>query len=198
MRKLLYWILVMVIAASTSATAQENKTQDAEALFRSAFAEACHLDDEFTPAAYFPTESWTLTWQPKYSDSEHNGTLHQFFCSAGAYNVNLVYYFDHPFSGLMPVAFAVPLYDVEYENEQTGDVVKSLTIRGFSAQFILTNSEFDPAANAIRSFSKSRGLGDASHGGYWVFDDGNFVLKYYDVDASYDGEINSERIVEFE
>lgn len=191
-------LLICAIAMMpVTAFSQETAKDDVETLFKSTFAEACSWDEDLTPAAYFPTESWELTWQEEYSDTQSAGTLYQFFCSAGAYNVNFVYYFDDPFQGLLPVAFAVPQYDVQYENDDFEAAVEAIDVRGFTTQLIITNAEFDPQTQAIENNAKWRGIGDASSGGRWIFERGNFVLKFYDVDASYDGEINPERIVEY-
>jgi hypothetical protein len=40
-------------------------------------------------------------------------------------------------------------------------------------------------------------VGDASSRGTWVFADGGFRLIRYEVDASYDGEINPQTIVDY-
>jgi Protein of unknown function (DUF1176) len=63
-----------------------------------------------------------------------------------------------------------------------------MTLKGFTSSGSLINSEFDPKTNSISSFSKWRGIGDASSNGTWVFEDGAFVLKNFDIDPTYDGE----------
>lgn len=173
------------------------RAEDAEALFKAAFGQACFIDEESAAAEYFPNESWTLTWQEDYSDADYTGTLHQFFCSAGAYNVNLVYYFEDPFYGLMPLSFATPRYEVKYANDDYEGAVEAITLGGFDTQSMLTNSEFDPETGTITDHGLWRGLGDVFSSGRWVFDKGRFVLKSYDVDATYDGEQDPQRIVEY-
>jgi hypothetical protein len=66
-----------------------------------------------------------------------------------------------------------------------------------TATLSLVNSDFDPDTATLSSYSKWRGIGDASSSGTWVFDDGRFVLARYEVDASYDGEVNPETIVDY-
>lgn len=171
--------------------------QDAEAVFRQAFGEACFFDDDRAAAEYFPDESWVLTWQEEYSDTPSSATLYQFFCFAGAYNVNLVYLIDTEYDGLLPVGFAAPQYDVTYVDDDYEGEVESIKVRGFTSQSMLTNSEFDPDTLTMKNHALWRGIGDASSSGRWVFDKGSFVLKSYDVDATYDGEINPTRIVEY-
>jgi hypothetical protein len=54
----------------------------------------------------------------------------------------------------------------------------------------IANAEVDAASGTIRSTGYWRGIGDASSVGEWRLIEGDFVLVKYDVDASYDGEIN--------
>ncbi|WP_342587146.1 DUF1176 domain-containing protein [Kumtagia ephedrae] len=61
----------------------------------------------------------------------------------------------------------------------------------------LVNSFYDDASKSITSAAKWRGVGDASSSGTWMFRDGTFTLVRYDVDASYDGEINPETVLDF-
>jgi hypothetical protein len=63
---------------------------------------------------------------------------------------------------------------------------------------MLTNSSYDEATKSIMSNAKWRGVGDASSAGTWIFRDGEFALVRYDVDASYDGEINPEPVFDVE
>ncbi|TIV72916.1 MAG: DUF1176 domain-containing protein, partial [Mesorhizobium sp.] len=44
---------------------------------------------------------------------------------------------------------------------------------------------------------KWRGVGDASSSGTYLFRNGDFSLVQYDVDASYDGEINPQTIIDY-
>jgi hypothetical protein len=50
----------------------------------------------------------------------------------------------------------------------------------------------------LTSWSKWRGVGDASANGTWAFKNGRFVLVKYDVDASYDGEINPQTVIDYD
>ncbi len=61
---------------------------------------------------------------------------------------------------------------------------------------MLANSSYDEATKSISSHAKWRGVGDASSAGTWIFRDGDFTLVRYDVDASYDGEINPETVLD--
>lgn len=193
--------LPLAIAIALSLTPMSIQAQqaedDVEAKFRAAFGDTCLFDDESSTPEYFTNERWDLTWQEEYSDTPSTATLYQFFCFAGAYNINAIYYLETELEGAVPVSFAVPSYDVKYVDDDFNAAVESINVRGFTSQYILTNSEFDPEAGEMQNYVLWRGIGDASEGGTWVFDRGNFVLKRYDVDASYDDEMNPERIVEF-
>lgn len=169
----------------------------AQTAFQTAFGETCMLDVDSAASEYYPAESWTLTWQEEYTETEMSATLYQFFCFAGAYNVNLVYYIEDEFNGLVPLSFAVPSFDVNYVDDDFEGDVDSIVVKGFTTLPMLTNPVFDAETRTIENAALWRGLGDASSSGRWVFEKGDFVLKSYDVDATYDGEVNPERIVEY-
>ena len=117
--------------------------------------------------------------------------LFSFNCMLAAYNANEVYYLsDSSGKELHLLSFAEPHLDLKYEDDESKKL-KSIKVDGFTASIDLTNSEYDEKTNSISSFSKWRGIGDASSNGTWVFADGQFVLKTYDVDPTYDEEQNS-------
>lgn len=180
------------------AQAEDAAESDAYALFRQAFSELCLFDEETAAADYYPPESWELTWQPEYSDEPETATLHKFFCFAGAYNVNHMYYIEREYDGPVPVAFATPAYDVVYENDDFEGEVLDIPVTGYDSELLLVNSEFDPETETITSHSLWRGLGDAYSAGVWQFDQGQFILKRYEVDGQYDGEARGKTIVSFE
>lgn len=120
--------------------------------------------------------------------------LYAFYCTAGAYNFGSVYYLADEFGEIRQAQFAIPEYDVTNETDDFDSAVTGIELTGFFAYGILINPDFDPKTNTLESFSKWRGMADASSSGQWVFRRGQFVLKSYDVDASYDGENNPVRI----
>ena len=108
-----------------------------------------------------------------------------------AYNANEVYYLsDSSGKELHLLSFAEPHFDFKYQDDESKKL-KSIKVDGFTASIDLTNSEYDEKTNSISSFLKWRGIGDASSNGTWVFADGQFVLKTYDVDPAYAEEQNS-------
>ena len=117
--------------------------------------------------------------------------LFTFVCMMTAYNENEVFYLSESTGKeLHLLSFAEPHLDLKYEDDESKKL-KSIKVDGFTASIDLTNSEYDEKTNSISSFSKWRGIGDASSNGTWVFADGQFVLKTYDVDPTYDEEQNS-------
>ena len=129
---------------------------------------------------------------------ERQARLFRFYCSAGAYNESHVYYQYDEDNGLHELQFATPELDIRYENDDSEGKVESVTIIGYTADGQLVNSFYDEASHSITSASKWRGVGDASSSGTWMFRNGAFTLVKYDVDASYDGEINPETVLDFQ
>lgn len=145
-------------------------------------------------------ESWTFTYKPSWSEDAdpEEVTLFRVWCMSGAYNVNHAYYILTPYEGLLPLTFATPTYEAKYgEADGVDGPLESLTMTGMGTSNFLVNSEFDPDSLTITAHSYWRGIGDASSSGWWVFDDGAFKLQQFDIDASYDGEVNPETIVDY-
>ena len=145
-------------------------------------------------------QSWTFSYQPSYDpDGEpQDVTLFKVWCMAGAYNVSHAFYLLHPYDGLLPLTFAEPTYEAKYDETEGRDgKLESLTVTGMGTANFLVNSEFDANSLTITSQSYWRGIGDASSAGWWVFSDGEFKLQQFDIDASYDGEINPETVVHY-
>lgn len=186
-------LALAAVMIAVPAQAQDVKT--VTKLFLTAFEDTCFWPEDDDPADQ-EVQSWELTWRSDYADTDSTATLYEFFCGSGAYNANYVYYVAGEF-GTLPVAFATPTFDVVYENDDFDGAVLDIPMTGYSAEFILVNSTFDPEAQSISSHALWRGIGDAASNGTWVFDDGRFRLVTFDVDASYDGEIDPERLVDF-
>lgn len=62
----------------------------------------------------------------------------------------------------------------------------------------LTNSTFDEETKTITSNAYWRGIGDASSIGVWEFREASFALKRYEVDATYDEEVNPQVLVDYD
>lgn len=192
-------LIIAAISATAPALAQQD-IHDTLAFkhYTKAFGELCYWGEESAAAEYYPSERWELTWQTEYSDTPDTATLYKFYCDAGAYNVNHIFYLETDYGGPLPIGFATPSFDVRYEKDDFEGAVLDIVVDGYSTQLQLTNSEYDPETQTITSHALWRGIGDAASTGTWRFDQGQFVLKRYDVDASYDGEVNPETLVDLD
>ncbi len=114
-----------------------------------------------------------------------------------AYNEDAVYYVSHDVDGVKQLQFASPELDIHYENNDSDGKLEAVNVIGFRTDDRLVNSSYDEASHAITSHAKWRGVGDASSSGTWLFRNGTFSLVQFDVDASYDGEINPETVVDY-
>lgn len=132
------------------------------------------------------------------SDPEREARLFRFYCGAGAYNENHVYYQYDEEDGLRELQFATPDLDIRYADDNSDEKVDSITVIGYSATSKLVNSFYDEASHSITSHGKWRGVGDASDSGTWIFRNGAFSLVKFEVDASYDGEIDPETVLDFD
>ncbi|WP_265519571.1 DUF1176 domain-containing protein [Nitratireductor luteus] len=145
-------------------------------------------------------ESYTIRFNYPYDEADapkREARLFRFFCGRGAYNENHAYFLANEDNEVLPLRFAVPELDIRYENDDTSAPVEDLRIIGYSASDLLVNSSYDPETLTITSHAKWRGVGDASSSGTWLFRSGTFQLVKYDVDASYDGEINPETMLDY-
>jgi hypothetical protein len=128
-------------------------------------------------------------------DPMRTARLFRFFCNGGAYNISHVYLMTDGDGPVEPVSFAVPELDIRYENDDLEGAVEDMTQLGTITRTELVNSDYDPDTQAITSFEKWRGVGDASASGRWIFRYGAFSLVSYEVDATYDGEINPQQVI---
>jgi len=177
--------------------------EQAKASYVALYGQSCDQANAATGLPDDPPTDNTIKYRFKddpATDPERTARLISFACFMGAYNTSQVYYLWDEIAGLKQVEFPTPDFDIVYENpnDTENSKVKEMTVTGFHAVDQVINSEFDPARNTIMSWEKWRGVGDASSTGTWTFRDGNFVLVKYDVDASYDGEIDAQTIVDYE
>lgn len=196
----LLWLPLLALSVGPVLAQEASLEKRAQKLHALAGGEWCQPE---IAAGFDPEDGayreWTLRYTPDWEGAEEETmTLVRIFCMAGAYNVQHSYYLYREYEGLRPLAFAVPTFDLEYENDDSleGELL-GITLNGMSAETTLTNSLFDQETQTITSNASWRGIGDASSIGVWEFREGSFVLKRYEVDASYDGEINPEVLVEY-
>ncbi len=195
----LLWLSLAALCATPALAQDASLETQARALHALAGGTNCELfEGSFVPEdAYL---QWDLTYKPSWSADaeEETVTLIRIFCGSGAYNVQHAYYINRDYDGLTPLAFANPSFEAKYaEDDSIDSALESLTVTGMSSSLILVNSEFDSETGTISAHSYWRGIGDASSSGTWIFNDGEFALVRYDIDASYDGEINPETVLDY-
>ncbi len=196
-RKIIGATLALTLAVSTSMAQEETQTLDKRVytIFQASMDGVCYsLDPE---SILYPPLPQIYELSFNYANEDYPPRpfrLYEFPCTSGAYNIGNVYFGADDNGEVRQIQFAIPAFDVEYENDGFEAPVKGIKVKGFSAYPILINSEFNPETATLFSNSYWRGLGDAASYGKWVFDEGQFVLQAYDVDASYDGEVNPVRI----
>lgn len=159
---------------------------------RALYGEGCYaLMPEAAEMIEDPVERYDVTI-PGYEGMEpQTMTVWQMICDMGAYNMSSVFWLEDPYGGLRPLAFARPVVDVVLERpEDPESPVREVRVGGWAATGRLVNAMFDPATATFSHYSKYRGVGDASEAGTWRLDLEETVLLTFEVDASYDGEIN--------
>lgn len=191
--------LIAVFALAASAAHGQDGAGDApvedkvKALFAATAAATCDADGS-------EPEVHEIGFRYSYDaeeDPARTATLFRNFCFAGAYNEIHVYFIADEEGVVTPLHFAEPQYDVRYAGD-TDEKVEEIAITGFTASSQLVNSAYDPATQTITAHPQWRGIGDASSHGVWRFFDGAFRLVRYEVDASYDGEINPQVLLDYD
>jgi hypothetical protein len=128
---------------------------------------------------------------------EREARLFRFACSMGAYNEDAVYYLSSEPDAVRQVQFASPELDIHYESADSQAKVEAVNIIGFQTDNRWQNSSYDDATRSITSHANWRGAGDAGTSGTWLFRNGRFSLVQFDVDASYDNEINPQTVLDY-
>lgn len=168
-------------------------------LYEDAFSQTCQRVSDLARAEREP-DVHELAYRYAYetaSDPEHKAWLFRFPCNSGAYNESEVYIFGDDYNELRLLSFATPHLDIRYQDDDFEKPVEAIYVIGFKSVGELVNSDFDTATKTLHSWSKWRGVGDASSRGEWLFRSGEFSLVRFDVDASYDGEINPRTVVDY-
>ena len=197
----LLWPLLAAFSVLALPVAAKDKSLEAEAkaLHQLAGGQYCEpLENAYDPEDVY--KSWTFSYPMRWSGDgeEEEITLIRIWCMAGAYNVSHAYYTYRDYEGLMPLAFAMPAFKTRYAVEDDIDsALEGIDVTGMNATTVLVNSQFDPETRMISSYGLWRGIGDASDAGAWAFSDGEWTLKHYEIDASYDGETNPQTVVDY-
>jgi hypothetical protein len=180
---------------------KDSALEQARKVFAGAYAPICQtLARDAEPDAA-KGEAFEIEFNYKYEstgDPLRKARLFKFPCGYGAYNSTEVYYLTGDAGEIRQLQFAEPELDIRYENDDAEGKVEQINVIGYRVRDQLVNSSYDPDALSLTSSAKWRGAGDASSSGKWIFRDGAFTLVRYDVDASYDGEVNTETVIDYD
>ena len=189
-----YLLPALLLASPIFADAADDR---ALAVFSSAFADQCSgafLEDG---GLVEPPARFDVTAPSSFADPAPV-TIWQFRCNTGAYNTQQVYVIWSDYDGTRPLSFAAPALDITYqEAEDFESPVQAVTVAGWDSRALLVNSGFDPDTLQISETAFWRGIGDASHAAVWQLIDGGFRLVHYEVDASYDGQMEPQLVLDF-
>lgn len=173
--------------------------QKAQAWFDATYAQPC-AELGGSTAERPGVDAYSISYhrddQPA-TDPASTARLFRFFCNMGAYNERHVYYLWDEVNDLRQLEFAKPEMQITYADPDTQEKLDSMRIIGFQTDDQLVNSSYDESTLSITSNAKWRGVGDASESGTWLFRNGTFTLVRYDVDPTYDGEINPETVLDY-
>ncbi|PSM19814.1 DUF1176 domain-containing protein [Nitratireductor sp. StC3] len=171
----------------------------AKALFQASYAQSCGGAPPGSDGPRAP-DVHTIGFRYSTDDAdapERQMRLFRFYCRAGAYNEMHVYYREDEIDGVRELHFAMPELDIRYRDDDSEGPVDSMRIVGFTAENQLVNSDYDPENFVVTAYAKWRGLGDAAASGTWLFRQGQFSLVKYEVDATYDGAVNPELLLDY-
>ncbi len=173
--------------------------EQARKAFVASYGDQC---DKETPDGKPVAEPAAYSIRYKDKDAGEDGAerevrLFRFFCRMAAYNETAYYYTADDVNGVRQLQFAVPELDIRYENDDQQGKVEAINVTGFQTEDSAVNSDYDEANFTITTSAKWRGIGDASSTGTYLFRNGSFSLVKYDVDASYDNEVDPQTVVDY-
>ena len=178
---------------------KDSALEQAKKAFLASYGDEC---DQETPDHKPISEpaAFTISYKDKdaaENDPDRTARLFRFFCRMAAYNESAYYYLADDTGEVRQLQFAVPELDIRYENDNPEGKVDSVTVTGFQTEDVAINSNYDENDRTITTADKWRGVGDASSTGLYLFRNGDFSLVKYDVDASYDGEVDPQTVVDY-
>lgn len=171
----------------------------AKAMFVAAYRDSCDVLTHSVEAVAPEPDIHVIKFHGKDDDPsapEREMQLLRFYCGAGAYN-EIHHYYLAVSDGVAELQFARPELNIRYENGDSDGKVEDIRITGFSSDGALINSDWDEKNRTITDYAKWRGVGDAFTSATYQFQDGVFRLVHYDVDASYDGEIDPQTVLDY-
>ncbi len=181
----------LVAAPALADDSDKAAIQAARQLVSAALGDDCADDPKmYGDDPYFADTAIRLDWRTDWGDDTY-ATLYSIFCFQGAYNTGRAYAIKPKDLPVKLVSFAEPKLEFEYTDENDTALKAPPTVVGFTTTSLLINPEFQAVDASIVSQSRWRGLGDAWSSGTWFFDKGAFVLKQYDVDPTYDANLEN-------
>lgn len=191
-------IVAAVMLAGTARAAPADHIKAAEAFVKAALGDQCDMNDrgdipvnagDQDGVSHF---TYTLTWRPSWAngkDPPQTTELYQMFCTMGAYNIQYAFLLRDPDSDTFQLlSFARPNSRFDYTDNNQTALKSPPTVIGFAADPTLPNAIFDPKTQTLSSHASWRGLDDVWSGGQWRFEDGDFILKRFEVDPTYDSD----------
>ncbi len=197
--KLLITITLLLATgiSSPASSASDALYTSVQKQFYSAYSNICSSINMAKDTNLIKPEVFELQFNYSYEEADapkNNFTLYVFPCVAGPFNSGSVLYgFEEGAEEIKQLHFAEPEYDIDFADDSFEKIL-DIRLRGFSTTNTLFNLSVDPETNTIYSITKWRRMADASASGVWKFERGRFVLKSFDVDATYDDQINPTRI----
>lgn len=190
--------LTVCLCAAPLAALADADDDAANAVFSAAFAESCTAAFQEDGALVEPPGRFDVTVPQDWGEPEPM-ILWQFRCNIGAYNLQTVVLAKTEFDGIVPLSFPRPDIDVVLEDpEDFEGAVKEVRVTGWSSNYYVVNGDFDVATGRMQENGYWRGIGDASSVAVWQLVNDGFRLVRFDVDPTYDGEVNPSTLVSFE
>jgi Protein of unknown function (DUF1176) len=186
--------LVVPVFAQEDAISQQTRAR-VQDIYETSYDNICRGLMADTGEGAPEPEIYELSFSYDFEDTVRPYIVYEFPCFQGAYNEGFVYYGVDEYLEISHIQFARPAYDVVRKGDEFEGPVKAINISGFEVTDQIINASFDAQTGTIYSYFKWRGLGDAFSVGKWVFEQGKFILKSFDVDATYDGKRNPWRIL---
>lgn len=170
--------------------------EKAKAVFAANYGDRCDApltegEEAAEPSAY------TIAYSTKTEETQRQARLFRFLCMRGAYNETFAFFLSDEEGGVRQLQFSEPDLDIHYANNDPDGELEAVNVIGYTVSDELANADYDEASHMIVSHAKWRGVADASSSGTWLFRNGRFALVQYDVDASYDGEINPQSVLDY-
>lgn len=175
---------------------QNAKVERARAAFIAGSGDRCRLaaSENAEPEVHELTYKYSFDAE---ADPQRKALLIRFICDRGAYNERYAYYLAPDDDEIKPLQFAMPELDIRYQGDDDAKL-ESMNVVGFNAVSELVNPEYDPASLTLQSNSLWRGMGDASSIGHWIFRNGDFVLVKFEVDPTYDNNVEHQTVVDYD